>query len=455
MQPIVEFLVFAAVICFGRAEIKLTQGMNTTVAFDGEELSIRLDNPQKQDGALKLCFKSTANAKSDFCPEGYVQVYVYAVETVYDFRINRQGQFFTKVGPQMLSGNVVFEDDGLFNIVVVAIPKTMTVTLVNAFIPVVTTTTATETTQKKESDKTAMIGIICGVSGLLLLLFIVGCVLLYFCWYKKRTHQPVPTAVAEAGKLNQTRDDTREIEEPQMPRIVVEIPATHRVKRPLKPSATTTTTTRKTSPSTTPASEEKPQAVVAPEQAPRTPAAQPSDVVSLISDATQMDESVVTPEKKTQKSKKASKKSKKSRRRRSKTPKKTPVKKQDSPSLPVDRTPSPTMPSTRATPDYPDDALADSSHYKKRDYLQRSEAPVPGSTQSRSRSRPIVHEVDDYKLQTESRSEERASQRPSSHDDHRSRQSEKAPHYLRRRTDPTEGRADGCSRAGRYRPRRS
>uniref|UniRef100_A0A7E4VBA2 MRG domain-containing protein n=1 Tax=Panagrellus redivivus TaxID=6233 RepID=A0A7E4VBA2_PANRE len=118
-----------------------------------------------------------------------------------------------------------------------------------------------------------------------------------------------------------------------------------------------------------------------------------------------MEESVATPKRKSRKSK--SKPSKKSRRRRSKTPKKTPIVKQaGSPSLPVDRTQSPTMPSTQPTPDFPNDPLtnaqAESSQYNKRDYLKRSEAPVPGSARSRSRSRPIVDEVDDYKLQTES-----------------------------------------------------
>uniref|UniRef100_A0A7E4VD00 Mid2 domain-containing protein n=1 Tax=Panagrellus redivivus TaxID=6233 RepID=A0A7E4VD00_PANRE len=388
MQPIAKFLMFAAVICFGQAEVKLTQGMNTTVAFEGEELSIRVDNPQKTIGELFLCLKSTSDTKLGNCPEGYAVAHLYPSQAVHTFQLNRQGLVFEMGTKQSIGGKIVFDSNGQLNLILGTITNAMTVTLLNAVIPVITTTTTTtETAQKKEFDKMAMIGIICGVGGLLLFL-IVGCMLLYFCWYKKRTHQPIATTVADKER-RRAHDDTREIKEPLIPMLVVETPALPLAKRPLKPSATTTTTTRKTTTSTTPASEDKLQ-VIASKPTPRTPIVQASDLVSLTSDATQMDESVVTPK--------------------------------------------------RKQTGLPEEVRSPGA---------RHSVSISLSSNRRRSGRLQAPDRVDSLL----RSEKWASRRTSSHDDHGSRQSETAPQYLRRRTDPFEGRTEGCSRVRRHRPR--
>uniref|UniRef100_A0A7E4UY04 Uncharacterized protein n=1 Tax=Panagrellus redivivus TaxID=6233 RepID=A0A7E4UY04_PANRE len=367
MQPTFEFLVFAAVICFGQAEVKLKQGKNATVAFEGDELSIRVENPKVDNEPLILCFGSSSDFKFKFCPQGYAGIVMNVNEREATYKLNRHGKLLKLRVDISIGGTVVFEVDGTVNVLVESMPSRMKVSLPDAFIPVKTTTALITVTRESTTNK-AMIGIICGGVSLFLLFIIVGCILLYFLWYKKRTHQLVAVTMPEEER-QRARHEVPELQEPLQPRILVEIPP------PLKPSATTTTTTRRTSTSTTPASDEKPQAVVPPKATLRTSVVQPSEVVSVTSPSTQMEESVVTPMRKSCKSKA----SKKSRRRRSKTPKKTPIENQaGSSSLPADRTQSPTMQSTQAIPDYPDDPLknaqAESSHYIKRDYLKRSEA---------------------------------------------------------------------------------
>uniref|UniRef100_A0A7E4VN71 Uncharacterized protein n=1 Tax=Panagrellus redivivus TaxID=6233 RepID=A0A7E4VN71_PANRE len=448
-------LILVVVVCSGRAEVQLKQGKNSTVTFKGDELIIKIDNPQSKIEQLELCFGSRPDTIDKFCPQGFGYVLVNIHERTETLKLNRDGKLAGMAGNYLVGKNAVFNSDGSINVLVNKVPSGVTVSLPNANLPVITTTAASQV--KKEATDKAVIGIVCGGILLLIILIIVGGVLFYCLWYKKRSHKPVPVTVPddEVHRID-------EIHEPLLPEIVVEPRAPPPPKRPVAPSATTTTTTRRTSTSATP-SDEKPQVVAAPKPAP-VPSipvviVMPSDAVSLTSASTQMESPCVTPKRKSRKSKsKASKKSKKSRRRASRTPVKTAIEKPGSPSLPVDKTQSPTMPSTQATPEYPDDPLtnaqaasshykkrdylkrsetavekpgspslpvdktqsptmpstqatpeypddpltnaqAASSHYKKRDYLKRSEAPVPGSSRShsrsRTRSRPIVDEVQD------------------------------------------------------------
>uniref|UniRef100_A0A7E4V9Y0 Uncharacterized protein n=1 Tax=Panagrellus redivivus TaxID=6233 RepID=A0A7E4V9Y0_PANRE len=180
MLPITKFLVFSAVICFGHAEVELQQGKNQTVGFKGDELSILIEN-RGQKGIVQLCFQSTPDSVNTFCPAGYAEVLIHMTPNQNDetFRLDRRGQIYSSQHKPTIGGSVVFQSDGTIDVLVAGMPSGVSVRLLNAVIPV-TTTTVSAFEKKESSDNTAMIGIICGVAALILVLIVIGCVLAYF-----------------------------------------------------------------------------------------------------------------------------------------------------------------------------------------------------------------------------------------------------------------------------------
>uniref|UniRef100_A0A7E4VT92 Mid2 domain-containing protein n=1 Tax=Panagrellus redivivus TaxID=6233 RepID=A0A7E4VT92_PANRE len=190
------------------------------------------------------------------------------------YALNRQGQLSDALGWNPEIGNVVFESDGSINILVADISSMMTVILLNADIPVVTTTTLAP---NKENRKWATIGIV-GVGILLIVIVIIGIIAWYYCFCKR---QKCETNQTEG--LNRTYEvDTRP---PQ--KVIVKTPMASQQKHPKLP--TSTTLTKGSSSATTKVSGENPQTSVAPTKISTTPTVQETaevDCVSIIPDST-------------------------------------------------------------------------------------------------------------------------------------------------------------------------
>uniref|UniRef100_A0A7E4VM82 Uncharacterized protein n=1 Tax=Panagrellus redivivus TaxID=6233 RepID=A0A7E4VM82_PANRE len=225
MPPSFNVLVFAVLVCFGRAEVELKQGSNQTVAFEGNELIIQVDNPQMQDGALKLCFGSTPDVNFELCPQGYGGIMISRLE------------------------RTVFNADGTVNLLVAAMPSGASVKLLNAEI-LVATTTALGPKQKQTNGK-AMIKIVGVIVTLILLVVIIGGVLLYFCWYKKRNHRTVIVPTEHERYVDNVNPKESFIAKASVPHPRI------------RPVSATTTTPKLTSTSTTKVSKEKQQVTVA------------------------------------------------------------------------------------------------------------------------------------------------------------------------------------------------
>uniref|UniRef100_A0A7E4W380 Mid2 domain-containing protein n=1 Tax=Panagrellus redivivus TaxID=6233 RepID=A0A7E4W380_PANRE len=340
MQLCSNVLVFAALVCFGRAEIVLKQGKNQTVAFEGNELIIQLENPQMQRGSFKMCFGSTPDVAYEICPQGFGGVWINTLDKTKTYKLNRQGQLLRNGVDLTISDKVIFNVDGTINVLVVGMPNGGSVKLPNAEVPVATTTALAS--EKKQTNGKAMIKIVGVIGILILLVVIIGAVLLYLCWYRKRNHRPmrVPT-------VYQARDENAEPNE--------SLVAKASVTSQIRPVSTTTTTPKLTSTSTTRASEDKPQLVVSSKPAPIACVASPAGCVSLVPASTQTSTPGTVLRQKSTKTKV----SKKSRRHLSTTSK--------------------TMQSDKATepsslsPEYNDD----------RSSKRRSNDPFSGSTYSR------------------------------------------------------------------------
>uniref|UniRef100_A0A7E4W2C1 Mid2 domain-containing protein n=1 Tax=Panagrellus redivivus TaxID=6233 RepID=A0A7E4W2C1_PANRE len=351
MQPIFKFLAFVAVICVGRAEVKLTQGMNTTVTFDGEELDIRLDNPQRQKGELKLCFKSTSDAYPGGCPEGYAAVHPFITKTVHTFQLSRQGLFLEMGAKQSMSAKVVFESNGQLNLMLVAISNSMTVTLTNADIPVVTTTTLASV--KKQTNSKAMVGIIGVAVVFILLFFIISAIVLYFCWYRKRSNRLTQTTGSE---VHQPLEKVRKPAKP-LPQVAARSYVPPPPKRqPLMPSTTT---------STTRASEDKPQLVVATKTAPNASVALDTSCVSLVP--------AVTPDAVSRQKSRKSKASRKSKRHVSTISK----------TMQTEKATEPLNMNPKHGKDPASSSFAESPRFEKRSLKWHSKVPVSESTRSK------------------------------------------------------------------------
>uniref|UniRef100_A0A7E4VME6 Secreted protein n=1 Tax=Panagrellus redivivus TaxID=6233 RepID=A0A7E4VME6_PANRE len=249
MQFTPTIVSLAAVVYFAHAEVKLKLYQNQTVAFEGNELIIKVDNPEIRDGPLILCFGSRPDAEYDFCPKGYGGISVNIDESTETYKLTHQGKFAGMDGNPVSQG-VVFGKDGTLNVLVVSMPSGVTVSLPNAKIPIATTTAAAPV--KKEPTSNATLTIVVGAIFIILLILIISVVLLYFCWYKKRSDQPdvAKTPVFSAPKRSAS------------------VPKT-------APKITSTSTTR--------ASVEKPQAPVASKPSSTIPVISPFDSVSLSS----------------------------------------------------------------------------------------------------------------------------------------------------------------------------
>uniref|UniRef100_A0A7E5A019 Uncharacterized protein n=1 Tax=Panagrellus redivivus TaxID=6233 RepID=A0A7E5A019_PANRE len=341
MHLFINVLMVAIVICVGRAEVLLKQGMNTTVAFEGEELSIRLDNPQKQKGELKLCFKSTSDAYPGGCPQGYAAAHAFVTgETIHTFQLNRQGRFL-QTG-FIISGKVVFESNDQLNLMLVSIPNTMTVTLTN-----------------EQTNSKAMVGIIGAAVVFILLFFIISAIVLYFCWYRKRSNR---LTTATDSEVHQPLEEVHKPEKTQ-PQIAAKPYLPPPPKRQSLMPSTTTSTTR--------ASEDKPQLVTSTKPAQNASVASPAGCVSLIPASTQMS----TPDAVSRQKSKKSKASRKSRRHLSTISK----------TMQTDKATEPSIMNPKHGKDPDSSSFAESPRFSKRSLKWRSKVPVFESTRSTTR----------------------------------------------------------------------
>uniref|UniRef100_A0A7E4V3E8 Lysosome-associated membrane glycoprotein 3 n=1 Tax=Panagrellus redivivus TaxID=6233 RepID=A0A7E4V3E8_PANRE len=255
LKASVFFLATVVSLCHGKVVLK--KGEHVTVTFEGDQLEIKLDNPAGQKGEFELCFRSTSDALSKSCPKGYISRLAFLVAREKTYKVNRMGQLFSTMGQLGMEFPIIFEADGSLKLMLANHPSTMVVYLPNAELLVVTTTTLA-LASTKSTDNKAQTGIICVIVILILAVLIIGAVLFY-CLYNKRKHHPIRT-IAPEEEAHQTR---QEQEEPLRNKAVTKSPAprpkpTH--STPL-PSATTTTT-KPPSTSTTKTSNEKPQAAV-------------------------------------------------------------------------------------------------------------------------------------------------------------------------------------------------
>uniref|UniRef100_A0A7E4W5V1 Mid2 domain-containing protein n=1 Tax=Panagrellus redivivus TaxID=6233 RepID=A0A7E4W5V1_PANRE len=270
MQMSSNILVFTSLICFGHAEVVLKQGKIQTVAFEGNELIIQLENPQRQNGAFKMCFGSTPNVRYELCPPGYGGAWINLLEGTRTYKLNRQG----KLGRDLtIGGGIVFNADGTINVLVVGMPYGAIVKLLNAEIPVATTTSAP--TEKDTSNK-ATTGIIVTVIILILSIFIIGGTVLYFCWYRKRSNRQTQTT---GSQVYLTVDEVRKPDK-TLPKMAVKPYVQPPLKRQALMPSTTTSTTR--------ASEDKPQLVTSTKPEPNASVALNTNCVSLIHASAQM-----------------------------------------------------------------------------------------------------------------------------------------------------------------------
>uniref|UniRef100_A0A7E4W4J3 Galectin n=1 Tax=Panagrellus redivivus TaxID=6233 RepID=A0A7E4W4J3_PANRE len=137
-----NFLVFAAVVCFAHGEVKQKLCKNATVSFEGDELIIKVDNPQ--DEAFVQCFGSTPDVTYHSRLQGYGRIVVNSFGRTVTFKLNRHAKLTGRAGPLQISKNhVVFESDGTINVLVVAMPNEVTVSLPNAKHPAARRTAST------------------------------------------------------------------------------------------------------------------------------------------------------------------------------------------------------------------------------------------------------------------------------------------------------------------------
>uniref|UniRef100_A0A7E5A0K1 Secreted protein n=1 Tax=Panagrellus redivivus TaxID=6233 RepID=A0A7E5A0K1_PANRE len=270
MQLVFIAFIIGAVVCFGHAEVKLKLYVNVTVAFEGDELLIQIDNPDRIGDNILLCFGSTPNSdECYFCPLGYAGALIMYDEVRQVWKLSRStGKITRSQYYAQIMGDIVFEHDGTIKVLVVRMPYGGSVSLPNAEIPVATTTLAS---RKEVTNSNATVSIIIAVVILILIVFIISAALVYYCWYKKRgTSVPVPN-------VHQTPDEVLETEESLRP-MATETRVPSPLKRPVSvPSATTPT--RKVS-------DEKQQVANVAKPVPIVPVASPS-CVSIITANTQ------------------------------------------------------------------------------------------------------------------------------------------------------------------------
>uniref|UniRef100_A0A7E4UXL0 CUB domain-containing protein n=1 Tax=Panagrellus redivivus TaxID=6233 RepID=A0A7E4UXL0_PANRE len=255
MWLFVNAFIISAVICFGHAEVKLMLNKNVTVAFGGNELIIQIDKREEMGSFVIVCFSLTPDfGDCNQYPQGYTSAAIGAFEDRHVWKLDRRLGKITSSGfHASICGDIVFERDGTINVLVVEMLYGISVSLLNAEIPIATTTSVR---RKEDTNNKATISIIIAVVILILLVVIASAALLYYCWYKKKSSTSVPVST-----VHQTSDGFCEPEEPLRP-IATKASALPPVKRPALVPSTTTSTTR--------VSEEKPRLDIAAKPAPAT-----------------------------------------------------------------------------------------------------------------------------------------------------------------------------------------
>uniref|UniRef100_A0A7E4ZT70 CUB domain-containing protein n=1 Tax=Panagrellus redivivus TaxID=6233 RepID=A0A7E4ZT70_PANRE len=252
----------------------LKMGIAVTVTFEGDELEIRLDNPEEQEDFFDLCFSSTVHEVSELCPVGYERFHTLVYKGEIIFKLNRQGKIMWF--RNWLKLRVLFEPDGSLKIMLPFVSSTMKVSLPNAEIPVITTTTLAPTTATSNEAMTRTI--ICVIVILILAIVAISAVVIYCCWYYRRRHQANP-ATAPEEHAHQTYEEV-----PLRNNAVIKSPAPHPKSTHSTPlPSATATTTKPPSTSTTKTSNEKPQIAVVQKPAPNVPPTQQTEEPNCVS----------------------------------------------------------------------------------------------------------------------------------------------------------------------------
>uniref|UniRef100_A0A7E4ZV25 Uncharacterized protein n=1 Tax=Panagrellus redivivus TaxID=6233 RepID=A0A7E4ZV25_PANRE len=224
------------VICLAfdvvQGEVKLTKGRNETITFEGNELTIDVDNSLGANAELTLCFGSSPDESRQPCPLGYAR-FSQGIGGNHKVRfiINRQGRFVGDKSWLVMLGNVKFNGDGTLNIMVVQLPDARTtVTLPNAeiFVP---EKQLHVIVQKRRSN----VGTV-GILAIIIVLIVVGAIVGIFVWCCiTRTSKPKQTP-----ELNH-QDDSPPSQQFRHPKILT--PRKPSSKHSIKRASNTTTTT--------------------------------------------------------------------------------------------------------------------------------------------------------------------------------------------------------------------
>uniref|UniRef100_A0A7E4VU21 Uncharacterized protein n=1 Tax=Panagrellus redivivus TaxID=6233 RepID=A0A7E4VU21_PANRE len=384
------YLFLVAFFLCTNAELTVKKGFSGAVSFD-EELRFRIDNPQLEEGEFTICLKSSADATSERCPQGYAAMskVVTGIQASKTYKLLRDGT--VNLGEVSIDKkDLHFNSDKSIDILIAQLPKSMSVIIVNG--------------EKVEESKTktteVVIGIVAGCVGLLLILLLVGFLTYWFVIRKRWNKVPAVVAIEEGGNIEREQPA---VEEPPKPMIVIVKPQ----------NSQKTTATRNVATITTKPSTEKFQ--TPPPTTPKCATIPPPPVTTV----TKIIEEAVPEPAPTHVTLETAKAPKKSKPKKGKNPKSksepkatlpsTPntTTKAPSPILPVDRTQSatersPTQP-TLPTPEFGDNltanTLAAKSAYNPREYVPANEAPVPGRPMPRPKK--IADEVDDFQKTTE------------------------------------------------------
>uniref|UniRef100_A0A7E4V9P3 Protein kinase domain-containing protein n=1 Tax=Panagrellus redivivus TaxID=6233 RepID=A0A7E4V9P3_PANRE len=400
-----------AFICLCSAKLELRKGVNQTVTFEGENLEIQLKKGSENAGLLVICFESTPDVSIEPCPQGFAMfsnsIDINGKNRV--FEVDRQGRLTENSQPLVVAGAIKFTDDGALNILVEKLPGGASVILPHAekWVP----KKKVEAKEKKKSSSstaTMYISIACCVLVALILIAI-GVAVYVFIIRKKWKSNPVPVVPPEEYQC-EIRDETPEIVGVPTSPVIVEPEI--RIHTPSQSPATPVTEGMAKGPN-----EKVPMPIVV---APPPPPKQKTEAVSKLAPPSPIPvakavapfpEAVNAPSTPPSPVPPVNAKAPEppAKPTSASTPKsKSPSRKHKSTALPQDKTQSATKrspPTEGFGQDKTANALADNSKYNVRGYLPYSEASLPGSSRSksRSRSRPlIVDEVVDTRLQTES-----------------------------------------------------
>uniref|UniRef100_A0A7E4UQM8 Plastocyanin-like domain-containing protein n=1 Tax=Panagrellus redivivus TaxID=6233 RepID=A0A7E4UQM8_PANRE len=103
-----RFVLLILCLIFGvvQGEVKLTKDLTETVSFEGDELTIVVDNTLGVLDYLTLCFGGSPEESQHPCPLGFARfTHAIGANKKIQFTVNRQGQFDSTWG-FMCSGHV-------------------------------------------------------------------------------------------------------------------------------------------------------------------------------------------------------------------------------------------------------------------------------------------------------------------------------------------------------------